>query len=84
MFTGEGILDVWELIDFEAGRIRSYSYGIYQASELCGHPVVVLVPPIEKRHPGSDIEGGCPLIIGEFVDYARCLCIATTATCHLF
>jgi hypothetical protein len=68
MFAGEIILDVWELIDFEAGRRRSYSYGIYQASELCGHPVVVLVPPIEKRHLGTDIEEGCPLIIGELVD----------------
>ena len=28
-FAGDVILDVWELIDFEAGRIRSYSYEIY-------------------------------------------------------
>ena len=27
-FVGDVILDVWELIDFEAGRIRSYSYEI--------------------------------------------------------
>jgi hypothetical protein len=30
-FAGNVILDVWELIDFEAGRIRNYSYEIYQA-----------------------------------------------------
>ncbi len=27
------VLDVWELIDFEAGHIRSYSYEIYRAGE---------------------------------------------------
>jgi hypothetical protein len=27
------VLDVWELIDFEAGRIRSYNYKIYSAGE---------------------------------------------------
>jgi hypothetical protein len=26
------VLDVWEVIDFEAGRIHSYSYEIYRAS----------------------------------------------------
>ena len=32
-FAGDVILDVWELIDFEAGCIRSYSYEISQAGE---------------------------------------------------
>jgi hypothetical protein len=32
-FEHEVVLDVWELIDFEAGRIRSYSYEIYNAGE---------------------------------------------------
>jgi hypothetical protein len=32
-FVGNVILDIWELIDFEAGRIRSYSYESYQAGE---------------------------------------------------
>ncbi len=31
--AGDVRLDIWELIDFEAGRIRSYSYEIYQAGE---------------------------------------------------
>lgn len=32
-FEGDVILDVWELVDFEAGCIRSYSYEIYRAGE---------------------------------------------------
>jgi len=31
--AGDVRLDIWELIDFEAGRIRSHSYEIYQAGE---------------------------------------------------
>lgn len=33
IFPDEVILDVWELIDFEIGRIRSYSYEIYRTGE---------------------------------------------------
>ena len=33
IFADDVVLDVWELIDFEAGRIRSYSYEIYRAGE---------------------------------------------------
>jgi hypothetical protein len=33
IFADDVILDVWELIDFEAGRIRSYSHEIYSAGE---------------------------------------------------
>jgi hypothetical protein len=32
-FAEDVVLDVWELMDFEARRIRNYSYEIYQASE---------------------------------------------------
>jgi len=32
-FKGDVVLDVWELVDFELGRIRNYSYEIYQAGE---------------------------------------------------
>jgi hypothetical protein len=32
-FEHDVVLDVWELIDFEAGRIRSYSYEISQEGE---------------------------------------------------
>lgn len=32
-FKGNVVLDVWELVDFELGRIRNYSYEIYQAGE---------------------------------------------------
>jgi hypothetical protein len=33
IFADDVVLDVWELITFESGRIRSYSYEIYRASE---------------------------------------------------
>jgi hypothetical protein len=33
IFADDVVLDVWELIDFEAGHIRSYSYEIYRAGE---------------------------------------------------
>ena len=32
-FQGGIVLDVWELVDFDAGRILNYSYEIYQAGE---------------------------------------------------
>jgi len=33
IFEGNVVLDVWELVDFAAGKIRNYSYEIYQGSE---------------------------------------------------
>jgi hypothetical protein len=33
IFADDVVLDVWELIDFEAGHIRSYSYETYRAGE---------------------------------------------------
>ena len=44
-FAGDVILDVWELIDFEAGRIRSYSYEIYRAGEK-----IAWYDPFEHPH----------------------------------
>lgn len=32
-FEGDVILDVWELVDFDAGQILNYSYEIYRAGE---------------------------------------------------
>ncbi len=32
-FDSAVILNVWELIDFESGRIRNYSYEIYRAGD---------------------------------------------------
>jgi hypothetical protein len=45
MFAGDRLLDVWELIDFEAGCIRSYSYEIYQAGEK-----IAWYDPFEHAH----------------------------------
>ena len=42
---GEVILDVWELLDLEAGRILSYSYEVYKQDEK-----VAWYDPFE--HPG--------------------------------
>lgn len=53
-FEGDVILDVWELVDFEAGRIRSYSYEIYQAGEKIAwydpfeHPYI---PELASTYP---------------------------------
>lgn len=33
LFKADIVLDVWELVDFEACRIRNYSYEIYHAGE---------------------------------------------------
>ncbi|MBI3972725.1 MAG: hypothetical protein HY332_15725 [Chloroflexi bacterium] len=38
-------LDVWELVDFQAGRIRSYSYEIYRAGEK-----LAWYDPLEQPH----------------------------------
>jgi Family of unknown function (DUF6516) len=32
-FAGDVLLDIWELIDLAMGRLRNYSYEIYQAGE---------------------------------------------------
>jgi hypothetical protein len=32
-FAGDVALDVWELVDFDAGRILNYSYEIYRGGE---------------------------------------------------
>ena len=53
-FVGDVVLDVWELVDFAAGRIRSYSYEIYQAGEKIAwydpfaHPHI---PELASTHP---------------------------------
>lgn len=44
-FGGDVILDVWELVDFEAGRILHYSYEIYQAGGK-----IVWYDPFEHPH----------------------------------
>ena len=44
-FEGDVVLDVWELVDFEAGRILHYSYEIYQAGEK-----IVWYDPFEHPH----------------------------------
>ena len=33
VFEGDVVLDVWELIDFDARRILNYSYEVYRAGE---------------------------------------------------
>jgi hypothetical protein len=54
IFVGDVVLDVWELVDFVAGRIRSYSYEIYQAGEKIAwydpfaHPHI---PELASTHP---------------------------------
>lgn len=53
-FEYDVVLDVWELIDFEAGRIRSYSYELYHAGEQLAwydpfeHPHI---PALASTHP---------------------------------
>jgi uncharacterized protein DUF6516 len=53
-FEGEVVLDVWELVDFESGRIRNYSYEIYRAGEQIAwydpfeHPHI---PELASTHP---------------------------------
>ena len=53
-FASEVVLDVWELIDFEQGRIRNYSYEIQQAGEKLAwydpfeHPHI---PALASTHP---------------------------------
>ncbi len=44
-FAGDVVLDVWELVDFEAGRIRNYSYEIYRAGEK-----IAWYDPFEHPH----------------------------------
>ena len=53
-FVGDVVLNVWELVDFAARRIRSYSYEIYQAGEKIvwydpfAHPHI---PELASTHP---------------------------------
>lgn len=53
-FANDVILDVWELIDHSTGRIRNYSYEIYQAGEKLSwydpfeHPHI---PELASTHP---------------------------------
>ncbi len=53
-FEGDVVLDVWELVDFEARRIRNYSYEIYQAGKKIAwydpfeHPHI---PELANTHP---------------------------------
>ncbi len=44
-FAGEVVLDVWELVDFEIGRIRNYSYEISRAGET-----IAWYDPFEHPH----------------------------------
>jgi hypothetical protein len=45
IFDGDVILNVWELVDFAVGRIRNYSYEIYQAGEK-----IAWYDPFEHPH----------------------------------
>ena len=53
-FAEDVILEVWELIDFENGRIRNYSYEIYRAGDKIAwydpfeHPHI---PELASTHP---------------------------------
>ena len=53
-FDREIVLDVWELVDFESGQIRNYSYEIYQSGEKIAwydpfeHPHI---PELASTHP---------------------------------
>jgi len=53
-FHGGLVLAVWELIDFQAGRIRSYSYEIFRGDEKLAwydpmaHPHI---PELASTHP---------------------------------
>lgn len=44
-FSGDILLDVWELIDLAMGRLRNYSYEIYRAGEK-----VAWYDPFEHPH----------------------------------
>ncbi len=50
-FQGDVVLDVWELIDLDARRIRNCSYEVYRAGEkvLWYYPVVL--PYGTSAHP---------------------------------
>lgn len=54
LFHGDVILDVWELIDYDAGKIRNYSYEIYLDGEKIiwydpfAHPHI---PELASTHP---------------------------------
>lgn len=43
--VGDIVLDVWELLDFDAGRILNYSYEIYRAGEK-----IAWYDPFEHPH----------------------------------
>jgi hypothetical protein len=44
-FVGDIVLDVWELLDFDARRILNYSYEVYRASEK-----ILWYDPFEHPH----------------------------------
>jgi len=44
-FKGDVILDVWELVDFDARRILNYSYEVYRAGEK-----ILWYDPVEHPH----------------------------------
>ncbi len=44
-FVGDIVLDVWELLDFDAGRILNYSYEFYRAGEK-----ILWYDPFEHPH----------------------------------
>jgi hypothetical protein len=45
LFTGDVVLDVWELVDFESQRICNYSYEVYVADEK-----IAWYDPFEHPH----------------------------------
>jgi len=53
-FERDVVLDVWELVDFEIGQIRNYSYEIFQSGEKIAwydpfeHPHI---PELASTHP---------------------------------
>lgn len=54
LFETDVVLDVWELVDFDARKIRNYSYEIYHAGEKIAwydpfeHPDI---PELASTHP---------------------------------
>jgi hypothetical protein len=55
-FAREIVLDVWELVDLDAGRILNYSYEIYRADEKISwydpfeHPNIPELAPTHPHH----------------------------------
>jgi hypothetical protein len=53
-FEGGWLLDAWELLDFDAGRILNYSYEIYRAGDK-----IAWYDPFEHPHL-TELASTCP------------------------